>query len=104
VKSTTFEVRLARRASQDLVDIYEAIEAESSLSAAKWFIGLESAILDLEILPSRGQITPERTELRHLLYGNKPHVYRVIYSIDEAARVVNVAQIRHGARRPLQRR
>ncbi|HEX9202188.1 MAG TPA: hypothetical protein VF865_21700, partial [Acidobacteriaceae bacterium] len=51
--------------------------------------------------PARSPVTPERAHLRHLLYGNKPHTYRILYSIDEEERIVNVAQIRHGARRPL---
>jgi len=45
-------------------------------------------------------LTPENAGLRHLLYGNRPHIYRIIYSIDEQAGEVNVAQIRHGARFP----
>ena len=38
-----------------------------------------------------------RTALRHLLYGKRPHVYRVIFEIDEPRKVVNVLTIRHGA-------
>jgi mRNA-degrading endonuclease RelE of RelBE toxin-antitoxin system len=34
---------------------------------------------------------------KHLLYGNKPHVYRVIYQIDERKKLVQVLTIRHGA-------
>jgi mRNA-degrading endonuclease RelE of RelBE toxin-antitoxin system len=37
----------------------------------------------------------------HLLYGKKPHVYRVIYEVDEKWRSVLVLAIRHGARRKL---
>jgi mRNA-degrading endonuclease RelE of RelBE toxin-antitoxin system len=32
-------------------------------------------------------------------YGNKPHVYRVIYRVLEREKRVNVLHIRHGARR-----
>ncbi len=52
-------------------------------------------------MPRRGVRTPEDVSLRHFLYGTKPYVYRIIYSIDEQSRQVNVAQIRHGAREPL---
>jgi mRNA-degrading endonuclease RelE of RelBE toxin-antitoxin system len=38
-----------------------------------------------------------------LLFGKKPNVYRVIFSIEESARVVRVVHIRHGARQPLRR-
>jgi len=35
--------------------------------------------------------------LRHLLYGHKPHVYRLIYRIVEKPKRVEVLHIRHGA-------
>ena len=96
-----YEVKLTRRALSDLRHIYTNIEAETSLAADDWFRGLEAAIFSLEDDPARGAITPERPFLRHLLYGNKPHIYRIIYSIAESEGLVNVAQIRHGARCPL---
>jgi len=96
-----FEVRLSKRAERDLRDIYGSINAENSDAAAIWFRGLEAAIFSLETHPARCAITPERSSLRHLLYGNKPHIYRVLFSIDDGAALVSVAQLRHGARRPL---
>jgi len=41
---------------------------------------------------------PEDRDLRQLLYGNKPHIYRVIYRILENQKHVDVLHIRHGAR------
>jgi len=96
-----YEIRLAKRAIHDLRHIYKTIEAETSLAADVWFRGLESLILSLETHPAHGTVTRERSHLRHLLYGNKPHIYRILYTLDENTKVVNVAQIRHGARRPL---
>ena len=96
-----YEVRLAKRAINDLRHIYKAIEADTSQAADLWFRGPESAIFSLETHPARGTVAPERPHLHHLLYGNKPHVYRILYSIDENKKIVYVAQIRHGARRPL---
>jgi mRNA-degrading endonuclease RelE of RelBE toxin-antitoxin system len=40
----------------------------------------------------------ESSRLRHLLYGKRPHVYRIIYAIDQRRRLVSVVHIRHGAR------
>jgi hypothetical protein len=37
-------------------------------------------------------------EVRQLLYGRRPHVYRVLFTIND--RVVYVLHIRHGRRRP----
>ncbi len=42
-----------------------------------------------------------KRKLLHLLYGKKPHVYRVIYEVDERRQAVWVLTIRHGARRKL---
>ena len=96
-----YEVRLARRALSDLRHIYRFIQADTSSAADEWFRGLEATIFSLETDPTRGPLVRERPNLRHLLYGNKPHIYRIIYSISEAAQIVNIAQIRHGARRSL---
>ncbi len=97
----TYEVRLAPQALRDLRSIYRFVEADTSRAAKEWFRGLESAIFSLEQIPSRCPPAPERPNLRHLLYGNKPHIYRILFTIDEASATVNVAQIRHGARKPL---
>jgi mRNA-degrading endonuclease RelE of RelBE toxin-antitoxin system len=79
-----------------LNDIYLRIQADSSPSAAKWFNGLEDAIISLENLPERGMIVP-RTRRRQLFYGNKPDVYRIVYSVDDKLKLVNVYYVRHGA-------
>lgn len=42
-----------------------------------------------------------KRKLRHLLYGRKPHVYRVIYEIDESSCTVWVLTIRHGSRKKM---
>ena len=51
-----------------------------------------------EIPPTAARVTPEDRDLRHLLYGNKPHIYRVIYRVLEKQKQVDVLHIRHGAR------
>jgi toxin ParE1/3/4 len=93
-----FLVELTDRAGRDLEAIYRYIHAESSERAFEWFNGLEAAIFNLASQPERGTRTPENPELRELLYGNKPHVYRVIYRIEKRAGKLMVLHIRHGAR------
>jgi toxin ParE1/3/4 len=90
-------VSVTRRAQRDLDSIYAAINAEFSDVAFRWFSELESAILTLEEAPERCPLTPEEPGFRHLLYGKRPHVYRVIYRIAKN-REVDVLHIRHGAR------
>ena len=92
-------VNLTARAERDLILLYEHIRAVESPPALRWYQGLEQAILSLEHHPSRCPATPENKRLRHLLYGNKPNVYRVIYRVRERAKRVDVLHVRHGAQR-----
>ncbi len=100
----TYRVEFSVRALLDLEILYfEKNVAEFVRKcAARWFNGLQDAINGLTTLPRRCQLAPEAKgksrELRHLLYGKKPHVYRVIYEIDESGRMVKIFHIRHGAR------
>lgn len=97
-----YRVEITARAERDLAGIYTHIDAERSDSALRWYRGLKEAVLSLETLPNRCAIAPERRSLRHLLYGAKPHVYRVIYRVFEKQKRVEVLHIRHGARDELQ--
>jgi toxin ParE1/3/4 len=96
-----YRVELTVRAVRDLDRLYDRIEVEDSARAARWFDGLDAAILSLGDQPLRCSATPEDKGLRHLLYGEKPHVYRVIFKVDGRRRVVAVLHIRHGAREPM---
>jgi toxin ParE1/3/4 len=97
-------VELTDRAASDLVVLCVEKNAAESEAAARWFNGLERAVYTLETYPLRCPLAPETKKagrpLRHLLYGKKPHVYRVIYEIDERKKLVRVLTIRHGAMEP----
>jgi len=96
-------VRITARAERDLALLYEDINAAGSVAAQRWYEGLKQAILSLARRPNRSPVTPENKKLRHLLYGRKPHVYRIIYRVSERPKQVDVLHIRHGARRPFHR-
>jgi toxin ParE1/3/4 len=91
-------VNITLRAERDIEHLYFEIDAEGSAAARKWYEGLKRQILTLEKLPNRCPVTPEKKTARHLLYGRKPHVYRVIFRVIESRKVVEVLHIRHGAR------
>ena len=97
-------VKLMPRAQRDLVLLYDYISATDSAAAFRWYQGLRKAILSLEQHPRRCPMIPENKQLRHLLYGQKPHVYRVLYRVLERKKLVEVLHIRHSARRRLTRR
>jgi toxin ParE1/3/4 len=81
--------------------IYEFIDAEASENAFAWFKDLAREIYSLERFPERGAVIPESEKLRHLLFGQKPSTYRIIYAMDKRKNLVSVLHIRHGARAPL---
>lgn len=96
-----YPVNITARASRDLFRIYEEIEAAESGTALKWYLGLKKAIESLEQMPMRCPVIRENRRLRHLLYGHKPYVYRIIFRVRERPKRVDVIHIRHGAREDL---
>ena len=98
VPSMAYRVEVTARAGRDLRRIYHTINAIDSAQARIWFNGLEAAVFSLDQHPARSPVTPEDSTLRHLLYGNRQDIYRIIYSIDTRDSVVTVLHIRHGSR------
>ena len=96
-----YVVNITSRAERDLAHLYRKINAEYSDLALKWYRGLKEAILSLEEQPNRCPITWKSDKLRHLFFGHKPHIYRVIYRVLEKQKLVEVLHIRHGARQKL---
>ena len=97
----TYLVKITPRAERDLAHLYAEINAEFSDAALNWYRRLKEAILSLEMEPNRCPLTRKSDRLRHLLYGHKPHIYCVIYRVQEKQKHVEVLHIRHGARRGL---
>ena len=95
-------VNLTARAQRDLAHLYGEINAEIRSRAE-----MVSRAQGGDPQPGRtAKPLPRDTRerrLRHLLYGNKPHIYRVIYRVLEKQKQVEVLHIRHGARRASRR-
>ena len=99
-----YRVEVTERATRDLDALYVEKNASVSPAAARWYKRLEEAVSALQSYPHRCPLAPEagrsRRRLRHLLYGRKPHIYRVIYEIDEHKQLVTMLTIRYCAREP----
>jgi toxin ParE1/3/4 len=91
-------VDVTGRAARDLAHLYRGINAEHSDAALTWYRRLKQAILSLEERPNRCPVIPECDKVRHLLYGNKPHIYRVICRVLEKPKQAEILHIRHSAR------
>ena|SRR5271166_6511968 len=105
--SNRYFVEFAASAVRDLEVFFLEKNAAESSAAARWYNGLEQAVYALALRPNRCPFAPEarktRRKLRHLLYGKKPHVFRVIYKVDDKLRAVRVLTIRYGERQTLKR-
>jgi plasmid stabilization system protein ParE len=88
-----FAIRITPRAERD-----QYLAATGSDAAIRCYKGLKKAILTLEECPS----IPGDPRFRHLLYGRKPHVYRIIFRVDIPKSEVEIMHIRHGKRDPVQ--
>jgi plasmid stabilization system protein ParE len=98
-----YRVEITRNAAADLDELYLWVVARAPQQGAKWFNGLERAVLSLEQHPKRCPVAPEsidpHTPVRVLSYGRKPRVYRIFFTVNDATNVVRVVHVRRGARR-----
>lgn len=95
--------RLARR---DLVEAYRWAARRAPYTARRWLERFEAKIGTLSSRPQRCGPAPESQfageDLRQLLFGRKPNVFRAIFVIDESA--VRVVRVVRAQRRFLTRR
>jgi plasmid stabilization system protein ParE len=99
-----FRVEITDEAERDAKEILEwLISEQAGETGLLWFVGLEKAIAALRTFPGRCPLAPENNalpfEVRQLLYGRKPHVYRVLFTVE--GETVYVLHIRHGRRKPV---
>jgi plasmid stabilization system protein ParE len=99
-----FRVSVSAKAKRDLDGILAWLLAEEAgETGLRWFQGLKNALASLANLPERCPLAPENRsfsfEVRQLLYGHKPHTYRILFTIE--ADTVTILHVRHGRRRRL---
>ena len=97
-----YRVEMSARAELDL-DVTIAWLTRRGVSAStanRWLNRLLSATATLERDPQRCALAPEAEELgievRELLFGRRPNVYRILFVLE--SQTVNVVHIRHSAR------
>jgi len=96
-----FRVKQTAQADYDLDLIPEWLSVQQADDAGlRWFQRLKDAMSSLAAMPEPCMLAPEKAEfpfeVRQLLYGHKPHQYRVLFTIE-----ANDLVIRHGRRRRL---
>ena len=99
----TFRVEISKQAEIDADGILDwLLEQRSGKAGIDWFLALDDAFASLAEFPERCSIAPENSrfpfEVRHLFYGRKPHIYRILFTIER--NTVHILHIRHGRRKP----
>ena len=99
-----FRVSISREAEHDGVGILEWLVSQHAGEAGlRWLEGLEAAIASLAEMPERCPVAPENKEfsfeVRNLFYGLKPHIYRILFTVE--GDTVHILHIRHGRRERL---
>jgi plasmid stabilization system protein ParE len=99
----TYRVITEPTAEAGAREAYNWLRERSPAAATRWLRGLRQAIESLAEHPQRCPLAPENEhfeeEIRQHLYGKRPGVYRILFTIRDG-RVV-VLYIRHSARRAL---
>jgi plasmid stabilization system protein ParE len=93
-------VVVQRRATTDLAGIVRSIVRRVSLAAARrWRHQIEGVIdalaADADQWPEADEAADLGVDLRCRLFGRRPHVYRVLFTID--GNTVYVHHVRHAA-------
>jgi plasmid stabilization system protein ParE len=102
-----FRVETSAQAESDADAILEWLLSQyAGETGIRWFLALDDAIASLSTFPERCPLAAETVRfpfaVRQLLYGRKPHVYRILFNIE--GDTVNVLHIRHGRRKPVSER
>ena len=99
----TYLVRLTPAAVSEAEQLYEWLLDNAPERGTQWYNGLIDKIETLARHPLRCPRAHEsdslREEVRQLLYGKRPGVYRILFRVTDTT--VEVLHIRHGARAPL---
>jgi plasmid stabilization system protein ParE len=100
----TFRVEISKQAERDAESILEwLLNQHTGQAGIEWFLQLDDAFQSLSQFPERCSLAPESTrfpfEVRQLLYGKKPHLYRILFMIE--GETVHILHVRHGRRKPV---
>ena len=98
-----YHVEIANSAQTEADEILNWLIAQhAGETGLRWFRALYDAIDSLSNFPERCSMAPEKNEfsaeVRQLLYGRKPHQYRILFTIE--GETVQIIHIRHSRGQP----
>lgn len=93
------------QAESDIGEAVAYLSERAPEATQRWYTLVKSEIESLAEMPARCPLSSEATklgvELRQLLYGKRPGIYRIVFRILQESREVHVIAVRHGARKSL---
>ena len=99
----TYEVHLQPLAENDLEEAYLWAAKHAPVTAGKWLARFQRTLQTLSTHPQRCGFAPEhkrlKRDLRQILFGRKPNVFRAVFVIE--AQAVRVIRIRRAGRHAL---
>lgn len=100
-----YKIVLLPQAENDIAEAFHSLWEHSPNAAARWYKRVRDAINTLKQLPARCSHAPETAkvgiEIRQLLYGKHPGVYRIVFRIVNESQEVHILTVRHSARKSL---
>jgi plasmid stabilization system protein ParE len=94
-----YAVEMTPTAESELHGAFRYIHARSPLNAVRWLRKISKIIDSLGDFPTRCGIAPESSYLAETLRQQTFKSHRIIFFIDEPARIVRVLFVRHGKMR-----
>ena len=92
-----YSVIIAPQALAEIEKAYQWLLEQTPQHAPLWHNGLLDAICSLEDNPTRCPTESPVEDSRYLLYGDKHHAYRIIFSIRD--REIWISHVWHAARK-----
>ena len=96
-----YEIRFDPDAENEALDAAQYIARRHPMNAEKWYSGLEKAINSLKIMPQRSAKARESDFVGEDLHQYIYKSHRIIFRIEEDARVVRILHIRHASQRAI---
>jgi plasmid stabilization system protein ParE len=82
-----FDVIITPSAKADIFEINTWLLENNPDLASDWIWGISKAVVSLSKFPERCKVCPESEAfdviVRQLLYGSKPNIYRILFSIND---------------------
>ncbi len=100
-----YRIVVTARAKADAVEAFRWFAERSPTAAARWYAGLERAIVKLDQNPERHPIAEDESDrvgftMRQMRYGRRRGVYVLLFSVEGESVVLH--HVRHGSRGPIE--